>query len=70
MDAGNGCSRTNPLDWTCTVNVKKEPGACQVAEITTSALSPMVKVEMASPPSKHSDLGAPNGSNLINCNGK
>ncbi|KAJ3646267.1 hypothetical protein Zmor_023861 [Zophobas morio] len=46
---GNGCSRTNPIEWTG-VSVKKEPGAnpCQVAEITTS-VSPVVKVEVTSP---------------------
>ncbi|KYB26014.1 protein winged eye isoform X2 [Tribolium castaneum] len=45
----NGCSRTNPIDWTG-VNVKKEPGStpCQVAEITTS-VSPVVKLEVTSP---------------------
>lgn len=45
----NGCSRTNPIDWSG-VNVKKEPGStpCQVAEITTSD-SPVVKLEVTSP---------------------
>ncbi|XP_030764449.1 protein winged eye isoform X2 [Sitophilus oryzae] len=49
----NGCSRTNPIEWTG-VNVKKEPGSnpCQVAEITTS-VSPVVKVEVTSPTQKN-----------------
>ncbi|XP_017774619.1 PREDICTED: protein winged eye [Nicrophorus vespilloides] len=45
-----GCSRTNPLEWS-PVSVKKEPPAtpCQVAEITTSGETPLVKLEVASP---------------------
>ncbi|XP_044253673.1 protein winged eye isoform X2 [Tribolium madens] len=48
-ESANGCSRTNPIDWSG-VNVKKEPGStpCQVAEITTS-VSPVVKLEVTSP---------------------
>ena len=41
------------MEW-AGVNVKKEPGLtpCQVAEITTS-MSPVVKVEVASPTQKN-----------------
>ncbi|XP_044760719.1 protein winged eye isoform X2 [Coccinella septempunctata] len=47
-NGSSGCSRTNPIEWG-SVNVKKEPGnPCQVAEVTTS-LSPVIKVEVASP---------------------
>ncbi|KAK9883443.1 hypothetical protein WA026_001620 [Henosepilachna vigintioctopunctata] len=59
---GSGCSRTNPIEWG-TVNVKKEPGhPCQVAEVTTS-ISPVIKVEIASPTQKNGekDVGSSNG---------
>ncbi|CAH1986034.1 unnamed protein product [Acanthoscelides obtectus] len=59
-----GCSRTNPLDWSPSA-VKKEPasmtpgggvGACQVAEITTSADAlpgaGAIKLEATSPTQK------------------
>lgn len=61
-----GCSRTNPIEWG-SVNVKKEPGACQVAEISTS-ISPIVKLEVTSPIQKN-DGGFLNSS-IINTNGK
>lgn len=52
LETASGCSRTNPVDRG-PVSVKREPGAdpCQVAEITTS-VSPVVKVEVASPTQK------------------
>lgn len=50
-DSLTGCSRTNPIEWG-NVNVKKEPGACQVAEISTS-VSPIVKLEVTSPTQKN-----------------
>ncbi|XP_060522876.1 protein winged eye isoform X2 [Cylas formicarius] len=61
----NGCSRTNPIEWNG-VNVKKEPGVnpCQVAEITTS-VSPIVKVEVASPIQKNCDQNAIIGNAFI-----
>ncbi|XP_018573680.1 protein winged eye isoform X2 [Anoplophora glabripennis] len=65
-DAINGCSRTNPIEWSG-VNVKKEPGACQVAEISTSA-SPMVKLEVTSPTQKNGDNGMMSNS-IISTNG-
>ncbi|KAG5899192.1 hypothetical protein JTB14_026945 [Gonioctena quinquepunctata] len=60
-----GCSRTNPIEWTG-VNVKKEPGACQVAEISTSA-SPIIKVEVTSPTQKNVDGLL--GNSIISTNG-
>lgn len=65
-DAINGCSRTNPIEWGG-VNVKKEPGACQVAEISTS-VSPIVKLEVTSPTQKN-DGGLVNSS-IISTTGK
>ncbi|KAJ8986139.1 hypothetical protein NQ317_005611 [Molorchus minor] len=55
LEMVNGCSRTNPIEWS-SINVKKEPGACQVAEISTSA-SPIVKLEVTSPTQKGGDHG-------------
>lgn len=66
LDSATGCSRTNPIEWG-TVNVKKEPGACQVAEISTS-ISPIVKLEVTSPTQKN-DGGIFN-SPLLSTNGK
>ncbi|KAJ8923133.1 hypothetical protein NQ315_001686 [Exocentrus adspersus] len=66
-DAVNGCSRTNPIEWSG-VNVKKEPGACQVAEISTSA-SPVVKLEVTSPTQKNGDNGIINNSIISSTNG-
>ncbi|XP_045477798.1 protein winged eye isoform X2 [Harmonia axyridis] len=58
-NGSSGCSRTNPIEWGC-VNVKKEPGnPCQVAEITTS-ISPVIKVEVASPRNGIDKLASPN----------
>ncbi|XP_074035935.1 BAH domain and coiled-coil containing protein winged eye isoform X2 [Leptinotarsa decemlineata] len=64
-DSMLGCSRTNPIEW-AGVNVKKEPGACQVAEISTSA-SPIIKVEVTSPTQKNVDGLL--GSSIISTNG-
>lgn len=49
------------------MNVKKEPGACQVAEISTS-VSPIVKLEVTSPTQK-SDGGFVN-SPIFSATGK
>ena len=56
-DNSSGCSRTNPIEWSPTISIKKEPGnPCQVAEITTS-MSPVIKVEVTSPPSEKVAMG-------------
>ena len=67
---GNGCSRTNPIEWTG-VSVKKEPGAnpCQVAEITTS-VSPVVKVEVTSPKNSNELQHNVVSNSSVNGNGK
>lgn len=48
--------------------MKKEPGACQVAEISTSA-SPIVKLEVTSPTQKNGDNGIISNS-IISTNGE
>ncbi|XP_018326455.1 uncharacterized protein LOC108737835 [Agrilus planipennis] len=70
-DNSSGCSRTNPIEWSCPINVKKEPGStpCQVAEVTTSA-SPIVKVEITSPTQKCPDVhGVALPSGVVTSNG-